>query len=1086
MLTVASLLVNNLKIKRYLTIALCLAAIVAMPNATANEQDVKAHLAKIGTRASATLPQRRGDVAKEQMGKLYKVEEYAKQYSNPTLELSALKKMALVSGTSSKEYLMAYIRFKVNQGGKNREEALKSIKKLCAMDPSSYECVQGNALYQVTSNEMRMKLQSFVMHETNRDYQAAVDDMNAALGIPVEHNLRYRYYMMLGNIDGKENEAVLGLEKIVAEDPTNGTFKFAVMQSINELKAQGLANSAMHEIDDPKLKKSAQNKLRKALTIDPKSKNKEYWEEILNSSTYYALIDEADKYLEKEDLKNAIDTYLKATKVISDNTYAHVGLARSYVKSGDEKRFKEEEQKALAYAKKESPSEQARIKQTMIALNGDLLVARAENFEKSNQVNDAILCYEKALQYDNTNVWTAYKLSKLYVSVNDYQKAENTFNKLSPTVKKTSEYAFSRALILESTQNVRVARQVRLPFKGKDQSIDETLARYDESIKIEDAETLYKKGDLKGAIAKLQGIDKPSVKATLADYVYENGQKEDSVMLYEEAIAGDDTLTYAKLRLATVYHEVERDSDAIALAKALRQNPKELSLGNQRNLAELLNDLGQYDESFKAYEDTITQGEKELDDAEVKSLGYNTSANNLVASDEEKRRTVAWSMRNLATIEQEHYEKDDTEVVDRYRKALAIYDNDDNYLTDDALYTKALRTKDEGDDWLRQSIVSHGDKGYTAQNITVQEAIRLIKDSGHPGYSDNKGFVNVLNIATHLLKGKVQLQLDTTRLNAGTLQGGEWNDMFGSCFSEGCNDKSAHKKTATTIALSYDNEKLHVDLGTAPKISGNKTKTNALVGGVRTYFDWGTWSFTPSIYHRAIDNSLLAYFGDKDPRTGIAWGAVKKTGISLSVSDYINERSGIWMNSAFETLHGTNVASNTKFSFMGGYYYHFIYKPNERLTFGPSMMFMHYGKDLSGYTFSQGGYYSPQMYLSTSLSLAYMRRFNNTSIYAQISGSLSHSKTKGIDRYPYKSKIMGISDIDSKSDSDSSTTFGGGIEAAIEQRLGSHLVVGTSISAIKSDDYSPLTGMLYFRYYYDAYNGDLYMPPQGPTPYVAW
>ena len=73
-----------------------------MPNATANEQDVKAHLAKIGTRASATLPQRRGDVAKEQMGKLYKVEEYAKQYSNPTLELSALKKMALVSGTSSK------------------------------------------------------------------------------------------------------------------------------------------------------------------------------------------------------------------------------------------------------------------------------------------------------------------------------------------------------------------------------------------------------------------------------------------------------------------------------------------------------------------------------------------------------------------------------------------------------------------------------------------------------------------------------------------------------------------------------------------------------------------------------------------------------------------------------------------------------------------------------------------------------------------------------------------------------------------------------------------------------------------------
>ncbi|MDY5723001.1 MAG: hypothetical protein SPK55_10555, partial [Succinivibrio sp.] len=83
-----------MNIKRYLTTAFCVAIVFATPfSHAANEQDVKAHLAKIGTRASATLPQRRGDVAKEQMGKLYKVEEYAKQYSNPTLELSALKKM---------------------------------------------------------------------------------------------------------------------------------------------------------------------------------------------------------------------------------------------------------------------------------------------------------------------------------------------------------------------------------------------------------------------------------------------------------------------------------------------------------------------------------------------------------------------------------------------------------------------------------------------------------------------------------------------------------------------------------------------------------------------------------------------------------------------------------------------------------------------------------------------------------------------------------------------------------------------------------------------------------------------------------
>ena len=59
----------------------------------------------------------------EQIKKLKKSQDYAKKTYNPTLELNALEKLALISGRSSKEYLIAYVRFKVNQGGKTREEA---------------------------------------------------------------------------------------------------------------------------------------------------------------------------------------------------------------------------------------------------------------------------------------------------------------------------------------------------------------------------------------------------------------------------------------------------------------------------------------------------------------------------------------------------------------------------------------------------------------------------------------------------------------------------------------------------------------------------------------------------------------------------------------------------------------------------------------------------------------------------------------------------------------------------------------------------------------------------------------------------
>lgn len=49
---------------------------------------------------------------------------------------------------------------------------------------------------------------------------------------------------------------------------------------------------------------------------------------------------------------------------------------------------------------------------------------------------------------------------------------------------------------------------------------------------------------------------------------------------------------------------------------------------------------------------------------------------------------------------------------------------------------------------------------------------------------------------------------------------------------------------------------------------------------------------------------------------------------------------------------------------MTGYYYKVINENNRRVTVGLNNMIWHYDKDLSGYTLGQGGYYSPQEYLS--------------------------------------------------------------------------------------------------------------------------
>lgn len=1032
------------------------------------------------------LPSVRNSEFLEQVRKLKKSQEYAKKNYNPTLELNALEKLALISGRSSKEYLIAYVRFKVNQGGKAREEAKEAVDKLCKMGKFTYECIQGKAIYDISSPQMKIKLQSFNMHETNRDYEAAVKDMDELMGIPLEHSLRHRYYVMMGNIEGRESEAINGLESIVKEDPTDSTFRFEVLKDINSFKAQLLANRAIKIIDDPKQSAAAQTNLKKALKTDPENPDAKYWKEILHYSTYYRMLDKADSLLEKGDIKEAEHLYSDASRILRDSPYAYVGLARCAVSDKNEAAFDRYSALAITNSKKESKDERQRIALSMKALKAKLYAEAAEDFQKKGDRENAVFWYIKALKTDNTSIWNAYALSNLLLDKGDRYTAIKTLENLSDSVKSTSEYAFALALILDKSGNTDKALKTLKPYRHTSQSIDENIERFEQTVAVDRANRLYASGDLQGAIEAIENYRIPYVQATLAQYLYEAGDLKRASEVLSDAVSQDDTQTYSKLRLAQIYHELGDDEKASEVALSLKAKSNGLSSDNQRALGELFSDLNRFDDAIAVYESGLSEDNVQaasVSDRNGSSVNYQHQE--LEVSESEQRMTKAWMQRNIAVIEGEQ-NKNHAKALDDYRKALAIYDDRIGMYSDDELYTKALRTPDEPQDWLRQSIASRGAEYYQERNTVITDAIRFIRDSGHGGYSDNRGFINVLNISFHMLSGRVAFQTDRTVTDAGTLTGGEYNDMFGSCFASGCNDSSVHRRNINTYALSYENELFHADIGTAPKISGNQVKSNAIVGGFRTYIDYRDWSFTPYIYHRALDNSLLSYFGDRDPADGKLWGAVKKTGFSLTVSNYINEYSGFWMKGGIEALKGTDVASNSKFSFMGGYYYHLINRPNERLTISPSAMYMHYDKDLSNYTFSQGGYYSPQQYYSTSLSLSYMRRYDDFSYTIEASLSLSHSATDSIDRYPIKTKYYLTEDYAAVSSKSSSNTVGGGITASAEKRFGSHFVVGAQLRAIKSDDYSPLNGTLYFRYYMDAWKGDLPMPPSGPTPYVEW
>lgn len=1028
----------------------------------------------------AMFPSKPEPKAKIQLEQLHKTEDFARRNYNESIELSALNKIALVSGKSSGDYLMALVKFKLKQGAKGRDEAKIAIDKMCATDSSSYECLQSRALFEVSSSKMKMKLQNFTMHEEHKDYQAAVDAMNDILGIPFEHGLRFRYYSLMGNIEGKETQAVLGLEKILDEIPYESAFTNQIRRAKLRFKAQGLANKAIKEIDDPIKAKTAQMSLQNAVNLDPENSDADYWREIIAYSKYYRTVGKADEYFAKADYSQAQNIYKEAISYDRTPPYAYMGLARSYAQKQDMDNFNKYASLAIKNSKNESLNEQNRIKESLNAIKSGLYAEQALNYEQKGLYNDAVLNYLKAINLDKTNPWSFYGLSNCYYQLGQTDKVLSNMKDYKKDNPESLEYAFCYALLLDKLDKTKDALDLLTKYQGLDQSVDNTIERYTESLRISKANTLAQQGNIREAIEELKNAKSAYARFNLGLLYDEVGQKAQACDELEQALKMDPTITYAKLKLAQIYLEQGKKAQAYTMALSLKKQQKDLSIDNLRALGELFAALNKNKMAISVYDYAILVKENPQNiDERIEALPSNQVAQSPL-------NTKAWIARNKALL-QEQIGDNKADVINSYRRTLEILNKVKNQTyNNNEVYTKALRTTDKRQDWLTQSIRSNADRTYQNNNIVINGGFRQIRDTGHSGYSDNKGYLGLINVEIPLFNGKLTIQQDTTHLNAGKMTGGEYNDMFGTCFSTGCDTSQKHKRTFTSQAIGYDNDVLHLDIGNAPKISGNRRKNTGIVAGASYKFEVGNWSFTPEIHRRSKDNSVLTYFGDQDPNSGLYFGAVTRTGTQITASYYINERHGIWMNANIDKLKGQNVVSNTNLGAMGGYYYHWIDEPNERLTLSSSLMLMKYSKDLSGYTFGQGGYYSPQKYIGTSLSLRYMRRYDNTSYMVEISGSASHSKTDAIDRYPIKLPLANIYDIDSQSESSSSTSYGGGIIASIEQRITSNLVIGATVQAIKAQDYSPINGILFFRYYLNDWRGDLYMPPKAPTPYVSW
>lgn len=277
--------------------------------------------------------------------------------------------------------------------------------------------------------------------------------------------------------------------------------------------------------------------------------------------------------------------------------------------------------------------------------------------------------------------------------------------------------------------------------------------------------------------------------------------------------------------------------------------------------------------------------------------------------------------------------------------------------------------------------------------------------------------------------------------------------------------------TGVELALALSGDSYKLDVGSTPLGSS----INSLVGGA-------TWSPKLSqhstlgltVERRAVKDSLLSYVGTEDTITGKKWGAVTKNGGSVNLG-FDDGVVGAYGGAGLYNYLGDNVARNKSVTGNLGAYIR-PYKDDENeLKVGVNVNYMDFDKNLSYFTYGQGGYFSPQDYLSISLPVEFTKKQDNFTY--MLGGSVGY-QTYNNQESPYfpndpdlQSQLEGLVSqgygTEAKYASEDKSGIGYSLKAAGTYKVTPSMLVGGQVGYDTFGSYSESTILLYFKYLLD-------------------
>jgi cellulose synthase operon protein C len=316
--------------------------------------------------------------------------------------------------------------------------------------------------------------------------------------------------------------------------------------------------------------------------------------------------------------------------------------------------------------------------------------------------------------------------------------------------------------------------------------------------------------------------------------------------------------------------------------------------------------------------------------------------------------------------------------------------------------------------------------------------------------------------------GRLTFAATPTYLNAGAVGASIFDqENFGSAVLGG---PAPEAQTATGVGLnlSYVEKWLSVDAGTTPL---GFTVSN-FVGGIE---------IAPTIgqdlvlrltgERRAVTDSLLAYAGSVDPRTGVTYGGVTRTRVHGQL-EFSPGQANFYAGGGYDWLNGQNVESNTELELGAGGSYPVYKTPADEVRVGLNLIYFGYGTNEDHFTDGYGGYFSPQDYVAAVVPVTWTaNRGPLTYTLGASVGLQSFTANSGavfpndqVMQQQLESLAASNTSLQTSYPSQSVTGIVGGINGSFEYHLTPELQVGGTAGYQKSADWNETDVMAFARY----------------------